>query len=177
VNAEVACWRLIGAVYARPGVQQSCLLLQERVQADIVVLLFGGWLARCGIALSQDAAHEATALVGPWREAVVRPLRAIRVTMKSSPLMGRPEAAALRERIKADELAAERIELGLLVGWAASRWPQTGAPAADLVATNLPLCLPAAPDAAAGAALQQIMDACREAIIEYDSGINTHYLP
>ena len=96
MNAEVACWRLIGAVYARPGVQQSCLLLQERVQADIVVLLFGGWLARCGIALSHDAAHEATALVSPCREAVVRPLRAIRVTMKSSPLMGRPEAAALR---------------------------------------------------------------------------------
>jgi uncharacterized protein (TIGR02444 family) len=177
VNAEAECWRFIGDVYARPGVEQSCLTLQERMQADIVLLLFCGWLARCGIALSQDAAYEAAALVGLWREAVVRPLRAIRVTMKSSPLMARPEAAALRERIKADELAAERIELGLLLGWAGSRWPETGAPDADLVATNLPVCLPAAPDAAARDAVRRIMDACREAIIECDSSINTHYLP
>lgn len=177
MSAEAECWRFIGAVYTRPGVQQSCLHLQERMQADIVLLLFGGWLARCGMALSTAATHEATALVSSWREAVIGPLRAIRTTMKSSPLMVRPEAAALRDQIKADELTAERIELGLLVGWAASRWPQTGASDADLVATNLPLCLPAAPDAAARAALRRIMDACREAIIEYDSSINTHYLP
>lgn len=177
MNAEAACWRFVGHVYARPGVQQSCLLLQERMQADIVLLLFGSWLARCGIALSLGAAREATALVGPWRDTVVRPLRAIRLTMKSSPLMARPEAAALRERIKADELAAERIEQGLLVAWAASRWPETGAPDPDLVATNLPMCLPAAPTAASREALWRIMDACREAIIKSDRSINTHYLP
>ncbi len=177
MSAEAECWRFIGAVYTRPGVQQSCLHLQERMQADIVLLLFGGWLARCGIALSQDAAHEATALVRPWREAVIGPLRAIRTTMKSSPLMARPEAASLRERIKGDELAAERVELGLLVGWAASRWPQAVAPDAELVATNLPLCLPAGLDDPARAALRLIMDVCREAIIECDSSINTHYLP
>lgn len=147
------------------------------MQADVVLLLFGGWLARCGIALSTEAAHEAAALVGPWREAVIGPLRAIRMTMKSSPLMARPEAAALRERIKDNELAAERIELGLLVGWAASRWSEIGAPDAHLVATNLPLCLPAAPAAAAAEALRRIISACCEAIIECDSSINTHYLP
>jgi hypothetical protein len=97
--------------------------------------------------------------------------------MKSSPLMARLEAAALRERIKADELAAERIELCLLVGWAASRWPETGAPDADLVAMNLPMCLPAAPDAAEREALRRIIDACHEVIIECDSSISTHYLP
>lgn len=177
MNAEAECWRFIGAVYTRPGVRQSCLDLQERMQADIVLLLFAGWLARCGIALSKDLAREATVLVRPWREAVVQPLRAVRTTMKSSPLMARPQAAALRDRIKADELAAERIELGLLVGWAASRWRETSTPDADLVATNLPLCLPAAPDDAARAALRLIMDACRQTITQYDSSINTHYLP
>lgn len=177
MNAEAECWRFIGALYGRPGVQRSCLRLQERMQADVVLLLFGGWLARRGIALSPDAAHEAAALVGPWREAVIGPLRAIRTTMKSSPLMVRPEAAALREQIKADELAAERIELGLLVGWAASRWLETGAQDAGLVATNLLRCLPATPDAAARQPLGLIEDACREAIIECDSSINTHYLP
>lgn len=166
MNAEAACWRLVGDIYTRPGVQQSCLYLQERLQTDIVLLLFGGWLARCGIELSINAMLEANDLVDPWREAVIQPLRRIRAAMRSSPLIARPEVGALRERIKADELEAERIELGLLVKWAAARWPETVLPDSDLVTINLTLCLPAAPDAAVREAFQLIIEACREAIID-----------
>ena len=160
-----ACWRFIGPVYAAPGVQESCLRLQRERDADIVLLLFAGWLASQGIALSSDEAAEAAACVRPWREQAVLPLRQVRTALKTSPAMVRPEVAALRERIKAEELAAERIELGMLVEWGERLVRSNARPEEGLFAGNLAACLPAGAGPAAAVAdgaLMTLVAACVE---------------
>ncbi|SIR43251.1 TIGR02444 family protein [Bosea sp. TND4EK4] len=165
MSAQESCWRFIGAVYAAPDVQDACLRLQQRDGADIVLLLFGGWLASEGVVFSSEGAADAAALVWSWREQAILPLRAIRTQLKSSPAVTRPEGATLRDRIRIDELAAERIELDMLVEWRQARFPSGLAADQTLVAGNLAACLPCAPiDAASKAWLDTIVAACADQI-------------
>ncbi|WID99805.1 TIGR02444 family protein (plasmid) [Bosea vestrisii] len=140
MSAREDSWRFISSVYAAPGVREACLKLQQEFDADVVLLLFAGWLASEGAALSPDDAAAAAMLVRPWRQQAVLPLRTIRTELKTSPAMARPEVASLRDRIKASELAAERIELEMLVEWAQARARSQAA--GNLVAGNLAVCLP-----------------------------------
>jgi len=81
---------------------------------------------------------EAEAATRPWRDAVVRPLRAVRRQLKSGPPPA-PDTAteSLRAQVKAAELEAERVQQSLLQHLPAQRW--TGGTVADLLRTNLSL--------------------------------------
>ncbi len=99
-------WDWAVAAYARPGVAELCLDLQDSHNQNVPLLLWAIW--RGG-----DAAA-ALALARQWEDEVVGPLRQARRNLKP---YGRFEA--LRERVKAVELEAERTlmaELERLAG-------------------------------------------------------------
>jgi uncharacterized protein (TIGR02444 family) len=112
-------WRFALALYAKPGVSAACLQLQDDAGVDVMLLLVALFAAshRC-IALTDADLIAMDAVVRPWREQVVQPLRALRCTLKSGPSPA-PSAMSdrLRERIKASELDAERIANDRLAVW------------------------------------------------------------
>lgn len=104
-------WDFSLATYARPGVAEACLALQDRLGLDVNLLLFCLWAGRCGRRLEAAELRRLRAAAQPWHEAVVLPLRGVRRRLKGS---GEPAHEALRQRVKRDELEAERLEQDLL---------------------------------------------------------------
>lgn len=104
-------WAFSLEVYAGPGVAPACLALQDRHGLDVNLLLFCCWAASQGVTLDQRAIAAAAAAVAGWRNQVVKPLRSLRRRLKRES-EGFPEAetAALREKVLAVELEAERLE-------------------------------------------------------------------
>ncbi len=108
-------WDFSLAVYARTGVADACLALQDRHGADVNLLLFclwwachgGGWLT----AAELDSARAAA---GAWQLQVVVPLRAVRRALKVPLGAPRGPAEKLRQRVKDVELEAERLEQSML---------------------------------------------------------------
>lgn len=107
-------------VYARPGVADACLLLQERMGVDVVVLLHAMYVfGELGRVLDPEALASAEAKVRPWRERVILPLRTLRIYLKPG-FEGLPSPAVrrAREKVKAAELSAEFAALASLAAWA-----------------------------------------------------------
>jgi uncharacterized protein (TIGR02444 family) len=98
-------WRWSLASY--PKVEQALLVLQDRYGADVNLLLYCAWLGK----LTPESLDSAEAALRPWREEAVEPLRQLRRGLKN-----RPEAAAVRDLVKAAELEAERVAQRLLIG-------------------------------------------------------------
>jgi uncharacterized protein (TIGR02444 family) len=114
-------WQFSLAVYAAPGVAAECLALQERLQLDVNVLLFCAWLGwRRGVTLSDDDIQAVGEAVNTWHRSVVVPLRSVRQFTRGMPDV---DIVALRRRIIADELEAERIEQTMLFAYAEAHWP------------------------------------------------------
>jgi uncharacterized protein (TIGR02444 family) len=104
-------WRFSLGFYRRPGVAEACIALQEEAGVDVNLLLFLLWHAaqRHQLAVAEIAALEQK--IGAWREAAVIPLRAIRRALKAPfALVEAGTAEAFRNRIKAVELEAERLQ-------------------------------------------------------------------
>ena len=118
-------WDFSLKIYAAEGVASECLALQDQYCADVNVLLFCAYLGVRGIELAPRDIGTIVAVTRPWHEAIVKPLRTARRAGKSFvEAAGFPErksATSLRNKVKALELAAERIEHGLLTSWAADR--------------------------------------------------------
>ncbi|QKT03198.1 TIGR02444 family protein [Ectothiorhodospiraceae bacterium 2226] len=102
-------------VYARPGVADSCLRLQDEAGLDVNLLLLCGWLAMRGRgSLDAAAARHLESAAAPWRHAVLAPLRAARRRLKPAAAHD-ARVAALRRRLAELELRAERVAQALLV--------------------------------------------------------------
>ena len=99
-------WSFALSTYARPGVEAACLRLQEQ-GADVCLLLCGAWLEQRGVAAAPERVLALQQLARPWRTQVIEPLRQVRVQWRVMAQQDQP-LAALRERIKALELEAER---------------------------------------------------------------------
>lgn len=112
-------WNFSLAVYARPGVAATCIEAQDRFAADVNLLLYAAWLARQDLALDRDQWRALTASVSDWQRRVVQPLRALRRDWKAL-----PAAAALREQVKALELAAEREQQARIFAWHRQQEPR-----------------------------------------------------
>lgn len=92
--------------YARPGVADALIRLQDRGGHNVNLMLFGLWLGFCE-ATRLDAAGLArakSAIEGIDRD-VVAPLRRLRRALKDDL---DPDIRALRRRVLALEIAAER---------------------------------------------------------------------
>ncbi len=127
-------WSFSLAVYGRPGVPAACLALQDGRGVDVNLLLFAAWAGReCATPLSVETLGRIDAAVSDWRLEVVRPLRAVRRRLKG-------EDEALYQRLKAVELAAERIQQDRLFA-AGGLAPRPGGDWA-LAAANMALLVP-----------------------------------
>lgn len=102
-------WAFTVAMYGRDGVAKLCLDLQERCDLDVNMLLFMFFLGQKGLAPLSISALEAS--VRDWRENVIKPLRQTRRHLRDDP---RISAQELRQKVKSDELQAERIEQHIL---------------------------------------------------------------
>lgn len=102
----MSLWGWTLGAYARPGVPEACLLLQDEHGQNTSFLLWAVWAEG-----ADPAVLEAAAAAGRrWDEAVLKPIRAVRRTLKA-PFGGVDDGAreGLREDVKAAELRAERV--------------------------------------------------------------------
>lgn len=125
-------WDFSLQLYARPGVADASLALQDRFDADVNMVFFMLWAGEHGRALSVNEISELIALVKPWRDGAVRPLRAARRFLKTTDWKS-PETDGLRKKIQAEELEAERLQQLFLE----ARLEQFAASREDCVANNL----------------------------------------
>jgi uncharacterized protein (TIGR02444 family) len=101
-----AFWRFSLALYARPGVADALVALQDRAGSEVNLVLFGLWLGVSrGHRLSAAELSAAEAAITPVNEAVVLSLRQLRRQLKPAT---DPGIQALRRRIAGLELGAER---------------------------------------------------------------------
>jgi uncharacterized protein (TIGR02444 family) len=138
-----ALWDAVCALYARPGVKDLCLELQDAHGLDVPLLLVVATLARQGRALGDDHLEALAAASAPWQAAVVGPLRQARRALRDGTDAGAALGAeadtlqSLKAAVQAAELAAERIQIDALER-AAADWPaDTTVPPAEAVARVL----------------------------------------
>lgn len=117
-SVENQLWQFAVRTYRQPGVADACLALQDERNADVNMLLFCVWVGTARGALSAQEFDAALSFSSVWNTRVVAPQRAARRWMKSDGcgLTGDAsgECLTLRESIKANELAAEKIQLRVL---------------------------------------------------------------
>ena len=133
-------WRFSLTFYALPRVAAALVGLQDRAGFDVNLILYALWLGVSGrgrLDCERLAAAARTALL--IRTEIAGPLRALRRRLKPHP---DADVGRLRERVKALELAAEKMVQARLAALPSAR-PRRDAPAARLAAAhaNLALCL------------------------------------
>jgi uncharacterized protein (TIGR02444 family) len=110
-NRESAFWQFSLAFYARPGVADACLRLQDDAGADVNVMFYMLFLATQRRQIDHAAIARIDASIKAWREIAVVPLRKLRRALKAgiAPLRN-TDTESMRTAIKRIELDAERIE-------------------------------------------------------------------
>ena len=125
MRPDESFWDFSLHIYAREGVPAVCLGLQDEFNADVNLLLYGCWLGVTGKDLDVETLRRALEFSAAWNTEVVHPLRRIRRWMKDESCAGgevdREARLALRERVKATELAAEQLQQLTLAAWIVPR--------------------------------------------------------
>ncbi|MBL6804352.1 MAG: TIGR02444 family protein [Pseudomonadales bacterium] len=118
-------WDFSLSLYDKPGVPDACLTLQNRHNLDVNLVLFCLWLAAESRCLTKNAMQEVIAHSDTWREKMITPLRALRTEMKGWPsdvsisdFSRREDFEALRGKVKAIELEAEKWQQEMLTSYA-----------------------------------------------------------
>jgi uncharacterized protein (TIGR02444 family) len=113
---EAESWAFALDIYARPGVADACLKLQNEAGVDVMMFLVIVFAAvRHRILLTPSEIRQLDEACRPWREQIVRPLRAIRSGLKTGPLPApNSETEEFRSKVKAVELASERLQNRLI---------------------------------------------------------------
>jgi uncharacterized protein (TIGR02444 family) len=115
LSAESDFWAFSLRFYGLPGVEASCLVLQDSADADVNLLLLAIWAGVMGRALLPHEAVFADAAAKAWRDDVIKPLRTARRALKNRQYPHDPSAAAsLRGTIGRSELEAERLQQEML---------------------------------------------------------------
>jgi uncharacterized protein (TIGR02444 family) len=109
---EADSWAFALAIYAKPGVAEACLTLQNEAGVDVMLLLMATFAAvKHRLLLTADEIRVLDEASRPWLEQIVWPLRAIRSGLKTGPLPAPNNATEqFRSQVKALELAAEKLE-------------------------------------------------------------------
>lgn len=94
--------------WSAPGVAGDCLDLQDGCGQNAPLLLWAAWCARTGRTPDAETLEAACDTARAWETATVRPLRAVRRTLKAAiPDLDDAAREAVRDRVKAVELEAE----------------------------------------------------------------------
>jgi len=119
-----AFWGFAAALYARPGLAELCLDLQDKAARDVNLLLLCLWAGEVlGLTLDDWDLKDLATAVAPWNGAAVHPLRALRRSLK-----GVPAAETVRAKIGAAELEAERLAQRHLLAALPDRAPGLASP-------------------------------------------------
>lgn len=135
------------AVYAQDRAREICLQWQDSHGADVNLLLFACWFGLTRGEIPGELMEQAVSLSAGWQERITGPLRQCRRDMKhwhpgGTRMPRSPDYEALREQIKAVELAAEREQeksLQALCGPWENRSPPAPGQSEALVRANLAL--------------------------------------
>jgi len=113
---ETDSWAFALTIYARPGVADACLTLQNEARVDVMMLLMATFAAvRHRNLLTPVEIEALDKACRPWREQIVWRLRAIRTELKTGPKPAPGGATEpFRAKIKALELEAEKLENRML---------------------------------------------------------------
>jgi len=113
---EAESWAFALEFYAKPGVADACLTLQNKAGVDVMLLLTVTFAtAKHRQLLTYEEIKDLDDVCRPWREQIVRPLRKIRSGLKEGPSPAPcDETERFRSNIKAVELAAERLQNQLM---------------------------------------------------------------
>jgi uncharacterized protein (TIGR02444 family) len=141
-------WDFTLSFYGRDGVSPACIALQDDHAKDVNLALFCCWLGISGrgrITAARLAA--ADAVITPWRQQVIEPLRAARRALKA---IAGPGSEGIYAAVKKVELEGERLGQQRLAALAPPRSDVSAADAREDAAANLALyCDDAAARAAA----------------------------
>jgi uncharacterized protein (TIGR02444 family) len=116
-------WQGIVRAYARPGIAPLCLRLQDQGDTDVTLLLCLCHAARAlNAPLSVAEVEALRSRTEPWRDRAVRPLRHLRIALRAPvDAVSEDRREAFRDRLKSLELAAEKVQAGLVADWLAAR--------------------------------------------------------
>lgn len=111
-NQSTSFWIFSNQLYDTDGVAEICLQLQADFELDVNLLLFCLWLAQYDLEPSEEEWNRLLNFSKEWKSHVVQPLRNTRQWMKAQSLYQErnEEYLLLREQIKRNELAAEKIQ-------------------------------------------------------------------
>lgn len=129
-------WEFSTWAYSQDGVEKALLSLQNRMGVDVNMVLFCVWLAYRGSDGNDLAQHLAGALKlsREWQRNLIEPVRTCRdnlkIVIEGPDLVGssRTAATALRERLKANELDLEALQILGLYGLVTTGDDDEGAP-------------------------------------------------
>nr|WP_281404890.1 TIGR02444 family protein [Mesorhizobium sp. B4-1-3] len=133
-----AAWAFLLDLYARAGVSEACLVLQDEAGLDVVEMLMLVYSdVALGKSLSSNEFAALRAAMSSWRQDVVLPLRTLRRTLKPA-REDIPDNAKeqLRAQIKKAELMAERLQVDFVARWlehATGGGPAPGATLSGLI--------------------------------------------
>lgn len=120
----MSLWDWTLEAYARPGVPEACLALQDEHGLNTSFLLWAVWAEGPDAAVLAQAASAGKV----WDSRVLQPIREVRRTLKASfPCVGDGPREGLREDVKSVELRAERVLMETLEALTQDR--QGGTPA------------------------------------------------
>jgi uncharacterized protein (TIGR02444 family) len=117
----LSLWDFSLSHYARPGVAEACLQLQDGHGANVNLLLWCVWLERRGLMLNEVRLRNAQQRIHSWDEHYVIPLRHLRRRMKAEFGVVDAGIEQLRAQIKQAELLAEK-QLQLLLEAEVQTW-------------------------------------------------------
>ncbi len=116
-------WTFSLALYAREGVADLCLDLQDRLGLDVNLVLYAAFAAARGVQVSRGDLAAVEGGIADWRDQRLRPLRDLRRQLQDD-----GDERAARQAMLEAELALERVQQHRM--WLARRpagdWP-TGA--------------------------------------------------
>lgn len=119
--AATGFWDWSLSAYRAPDVERSLLALQDAHALSVNILLWCAFIAERYARPEDIVLRKAIDLTAGWSRDVIGPIRTARRALGAPPRQApADQALALREKLKAVELDAERIEQALLADLAAS---------------------------------------------------------
>jgi uncharacterized protein (TIGR02444 family) len=118
-GSHQSLWSFALAFYARPGVAETCLFLQDRHKANVCLLIGLRWLDTQRLNLTSEDWQDLLDYTQRWTREIVAPLRKLRRSLKQpfNSFVVDDLHNQIRETIKQAELLAEKKLLEEIERW------------------------------------------------------------